>query len=68
MNFFACSIDATDSHSQVATPADWKNGDDVIIVSAVSDAEAQRKFPDGWKTVKRYLRIVPQPREVVTKN
>ncbi|MEW6209154.1 MAG: peroxiredoxin [Acidobacteriota bacterium] len=46
---------------QVATPVNWKEGDDCIIVPALSDAEAKEKFPGGWKTLKPYLRIVPQP-------
>lgn len=46
---------------KVATPANWKNGEDVIIVPAVSNEEAQEKYPQGWKTVKPYLRIVSQP-------
>jgi len=46
---------------QVATPVNWQQGDDVIIVTAVSDEQAKEKFPGGWKTVKPYLRIVPQP-------
>lgn len=46
---------------KVATPVNWKNGEDVIIVPAVSDEEAKEKFPNGWKTVKPYLRIVAQP-------
>ena len=46
---------------QVATPVNWKNGEDVIIVPAVSDEAAKEKFPGGWKTVKPYLRLVPQP-------
>ncbi len=54
------SMQLTAGH-KVATPADWKNGDDVIIVASLSDAEAKEKFPDGWKAVKPYLRIVPQP-------
>ena len=54
------SIQLTAKH-KVATPVNWKNGDDVIIVPAVSDEEAKQKFPDGWKTPKPYLRIVPQP-------
>src|SRR5450631_721253 len=54
------SIQLTAAH-KVATPANWKNGEDVIIVPAVSDEEAKLKFPNGWKTVKPYLRIVPQP-------
>jgi alkyl hydroperoxide reductase subunit AhpC len=45
----------------VATPVNWKDGDDCIIVPAVSDEQAKEKFPDGWKTLKPYLRIVPQP-------
>jgi alkyl hydroperoxide reductase subunit AhpC len=47
---------------KVATPVNWKQGQDVIIVPAVSDAEAKEKFPGGWKAPKPYLRIVPQPR------
>src|SRR5688572_18718799 len=47
---------------QVATPVNWKQGDDVIIVPAVSDEQAKQKFPQGWKAPKSYLRIVPQPR------
>jgi alkyl hydroperoxide reductase subunit AhpC len=54
------SVRLTAAH-RVATPVNWKNGDDVIIVSAVSDAEAKEKYPDGWKAPKPYLRIVPQP-------
>jgi alkyl hydroperoxide reductase subunit AhpC len=46
---------------KVATPADWRDGEDVIIGSAVSDEEARTLFPDGWTTVKPYLRVVPQP-------
>jgi alkyl hydroperoxide reductase subunit AhpC len=47
---------------QVATPVNWKNGEDVIIVPAVSDDAAKEKFPEGWKTVTPYLRVVPQPK------
>jgi alkyl hydroperoxide reductase subunit AhpC len=47
---------------RVATPVNWRQGDDVIIVPAVSDAEAKEKYPGGWKAPKPYLRIVPQPR------
>ncbi len=54
------SIQLTAEH-QVATPVNWKNGEDVIIVPAVSDEAAKEKFPNGWKTVKPYLRLVPQP-------
>ena len=46
---------------KVATPVNWQQGEDVIIVPAVSDEEAAGLFPDGWKTVKPYLRVVPQP-------
>ena len=48
---------------KVATPVNWKDGEDVIIVPAVSDDEAKTRFPNGWKTVKPYLRIVPQPKQ-----
>lgn len=54
------SMQLTAGH-KVATPANWKNGEDVIIVPAVSDAEAKEKFPGGWKVLKPYLRVVPQP-------
>jgi alkyl hydroperoxide reductase subunit AhpC len=54
------SIQLTANYS-VATPANWNDGDDVIIVPALNDEAAREKFPDGWKTVKPYLRIVPQP-------
>ena len=46
---------------QVATPVNWKDGEDVIIVPAVSDEAAKEKFPKGFKTVKPYLRVTPQP-------
>ncbi len=46
---------------QVATPVNWKQGEDVIIVPAVSDEAAKEKFPGGWTAPKPYLRIVPQP-------
>lgn len=55
------SIQLTAGH-KVATPANWKEGDDVIIVPAVSDEEAKKMFPKGWKTLKPYLRVVKQPR------
>lgn len=54
------SCQLTASH-QVATPVNWKNGEDVIIVPAVSDEQAREKFPAGWKSPKPYIRIVPQP-------
>jgi alkyl hydroperoxide reductase subunit AhpC len=46
---------------KVATPANWKHGDDCIITPAVSDADAKNLFPKGWKAVKPYLRVTPQP-------
>lgn len=46
---------------KVATPVNWRQGDDVIIVPAVSDEEAHRQFPEGWTAPKPYMRIVPQP-------
>ena len=55
------SMQLTAQH-KVATPANWKNGDDVIILPAVSDEDAKAKYPEGWKTVKPYLRVVPQPK------
>lgn len=54
------SLQLTDAH-KVATPVNWKNGDDVIIVPSLSDADAKARFPEGWKTLKPYLRIVKQP-------
>lgn len=48
---------------KVATPANWKSGEDVIIVPSVSDEEAKSRFPEGWNSVTPYLRIVPQPRD-----
>jgi alkyl hydroperoxide reductase subunit AhpC len=55
------SIQLTAKH-KVATPVNWKNGDDVIIVPAVSDEEAKQRFPGGWKSPKPYMRVVPQPK------
>ncbi len=54
------SCQLTAAH-KVATPVNWKQGEDVIV-PAVSDAEAKKKFPDGWKSPEPYIRIVPQPR------
>ncbi len=54
------SMQLTAKH-QVATPVNWKSGEDVIIVPAVSDEQAKEKFPGGWKAPRPYLRIVPQP-------
>ena len=48
---------------QLATPANWEQGDDVIIVPSVSDEEARKRFPDGWKQPLPYIRLVPQPRD-----
>jgi thioredoxin-dependent peroxiredoxin len=55
------SLQLTANH-QVATPVNWEDGQDVIIVPALSDEDAKAKFPGGWKTLKPYLRVVPQPR------
>jgi alkyl hydroperoxide reductase subunit AhpC len=54
------SLQLTASH-QVATPVNWKDGDDVIIVPSVTDEEAREKFPKGFKALKPYLRVTPQP-------
>ena len=54
------ALQLTDKHS-VATPVNWKNGDDCIIVPSVSDEDAKKKFPKGFKTLKPYLRVTPQP-------
>lgn len=55
------SLQLTDS-TKVATPANWQDGDDVIILASVPDAEAKQRFPDGFKTLKPYLRLVKQPK------
>ena len=57
------SLQLTAKYS-VATPVNWKDGEDCIIVPAVSNEEAKEKFPAGWKEVKPYLRITPQPNKV----
>ena len=54
------SLQLTAEHS-VATPVNWQDGDDCIIVPSLSDDEAREKFPKGWNTVKPYLRVTPQP-------
>ena len=55
------SMQLTAKH-KVATPVNWKDGDDVIIAGSVSDDDAKKLFPGGWKSPKPYLRIVPQPK------
>jgi alkyl hydroperoxide reductase subunit AhpC len=55
------SLQLTAKH-KVATPVNWKNGEDVIILPAVKDEEAKAKYPEGWKAPRPYLRIVPQPK------
>ncbi len=56
------SLQLTDSHS-VATPADWKQGEDVIIVPSLPDEQARDKFPQGWTALKPYLRVTKQPND-----
>ena len=55
----SCQLTAKE---QVATPVNWQQGDDVVIVPAVSDEEARKKYPGGWKTPLPYIRMVPQPK------
>ena len=55
------SLQLTDAHS-VSTPVNWRTGEDVIIVPSVSDADAQKRFPAGWRALKPYLRLTPDPR------
>jgi alkyl hydroperoxide reductase subunit AhpC len=57
------SLQLTADYS-VATPVNWKDGDDCIIVPSLSDEQAKEKFPSGWNTVKPYLRVTPQPNKV----
>jgi len=54
------SLQLTSSHS-VATPANWRHGDDVIILASLNDDQAREKFPDGWRADRPYLRYVPDP-------
>jgi thioredoxin-dependent peroxiredoxin len=54
------SLQLTDQH-KVATPANWVNGEDVIILPSLSEAEARERFPDGWVAPRPYIRVVPQP-------
>jgi alkyl hydroperoxide reductase subunit AhpC len=56
------SVQLTAKH-KVATPVNWKKGEDVVIIPAVSDEDARKRWPQGWKAPKPYLRIVPQPEE-----
>ncbi len=56
------SLQLTARHS-VATPVNWQAGEDVIIVPSLSDDEARQKFPQGWRALKPYLRLVPQPKD-----
>jgi alkyl hydroperoxide reductase subunit AhpC len=55
------SMQLTAKH-KVATPVNWKDGDDVIILGSVNDEDAKKQYPEGWKAPKPYLRIVPQPK------
>jgi alkyl hydroperoxide reductase subunit AhpC len=55
------SLQLTAKH-KVATPVNWKSGEDVIIAGSVNDEDAKKQYPDGWKSPKPYIRIVPQPR------
>ena len=54
------SLQLTAKH-KVATPVNWRQGEDVIIAGSVNDDEAKRLYPDGWKAPTPYIRIVPQP-------
>jgi alkyl hydroperoxide reductase subunit AhpC len=55
------SLQLTDAHA-VSTPVNWHAGEDVIIVPSVSDVDAKRRFPNGWRSLKPYLRLTPDPR------
>lgn len=61
------SLQLTEQH-KVATPADWRNGEDVIILPSVSDEHAKKMFKDGWRAPKPYMRFVPQPRSAASSN
>ncbi len=54
-----------DGETSVATPVNWQHGEDVIIVPALSDEEAKKRFPEGWKALKPCLRITPHPKSAV---
>ena len=56
------SLQLTAKH-KVSTPANWKHGEDVIIAGSVSDEDAKKQYPEGWKTPKPYMRVVPQPKK-----
>jgi alkyl hydroperoxide reductase subunit AhpC len=55
------SLQLTAKH-RVSTPADWKQGEDVILGGAITEEEAKKLYPQGWKSPKPYIRVVPQPR------
>ncbi|HAK56847.1 MAG TPA: peroxidase, partial [Acidobacteria bacterium] len=55
----SCQLTAT---QKVATPANWQDGDDVIILPSMSDDDAKKKYPNGWQSPLPYIRIVPQPK------
>jgi alkyl hydroperoxide reductase subunit AhpC len=59
------SLQLTATH-QVATPADWRHGDDVIIVPSVDDETARRRYPAGWKALTPYMRVIPSPKTLPT--
>ncbi len=54
------SLQLTAKH-KVSTPVNWRQGEDVIIAGSVSDDEARKAYPEGWKAPRPYIRIVPQP-------
>ena len=56
----SCQLTATE---KVATPVNWNQGDDVIILPAVSDEDAKKKYPEGWQSPLPYIRVVPQPKK-----
>ncbi len=56
------NFDELTARHKVATPVNWRNGEDVIIAGSVSDEDAKKQYPGGWKSPKPYIRIVPQPR------
>jgi hypothetical protein len=58
----AFSLQLTAKH-KVATPVNWKHGEDVIIAGSVTDDDARKTYPQGWKAPRPYIRIVPQPRD-----